>query len=158
MKNKILLICLCLVACLTFTPLGAQFAPNSHWTKMVSEPHPEDGSTWEDINPEIIIKGDTVHFLWVSVKSGRGIIYYRNSFDKGETLNPAKVIVDTTGNINTFSGISNFNLRRMAVDKGKIHITYHIRSNVFYVKSDNNGQSFSEPKVLCSMENTTNRA
>lgn len=158
MKNKILLTCLCLIAFLSLLQLKAQNVPNSNWTKIISETHPYDGYTWEDINPEMIITGDTVHFLWVSVRSGRGIIYYRNSTDKGLTLNPARVIVDTTGNINTFSGMSNFNLRRMAVAGSKIHITYNIRSNIFYVKSADNGLNFSEPKVLCSMESTTNRA
>jgi hypothetical protein len=138
--------------------IWAQLAPNSNWTKVISEPFADNVYPWADYNPEIQVVGDTIHFLWMSVRSGRGIVYYRNSTDRGKTLNPAHAIIDTTGNVNTFSGMTDFNLRRMAVSGNKVHIAFLIRSNVFYSVSSNNGLTFSKPRVLCTTQNTSNRS
>lgn len=139
---------------------GTAIAANpdiSDFTRNLSGVNPA-GQTWDDYNSEVAVSGNYVHVVWFSRRSDwdRARICYTRSTDGGATFEDYRVlhVVNTaTKNI-----LSEPELRMLAADGANVYVAFSryeaatdTRSwhyNLIYLRSTDNGATFSTPKVL----------
>lgn len=106
----------------------------------------------DDIAPEIVIEGNTIHVLWMENKYGvENPLYYCRSLDLGKTWETPKLIAKLKDNEYARQPFS----RLLAVDGSNVHIAFcdydyynGMSGRIFYYHSGNGGSSFDSGKEL----------
>jgi hypothetical protein len=108
----------------------------------------------DDVVPEMIIEGNTIHVVWMENKYGvENPFYYCRSLDLGKTWEAPKLIVKLKDGEYARQAKS----RKLAVDGNNVHIAYcdYNYSNngtgrIYYLRSNNGGSSFEAVRELAS--------
>lgn len=109
----------------------------------------------DDLVPEVIINGNTIHLVWLEYKTNNICrTYYRQSTDLGKTWEDPKLIL--TINDGTYVANGNY-VKKMSVDGNNVHICvpdYAYNENgtgrLYYIRSTDNGNTFEAPKEIAS--------
>ncbi len=113
-------------------------------------------SAQEDYVPEMVIEGNFIHTVWTSYTGGDdAYLYYRRSEDLGKTWGAPQKLV-RFNNLNYARDIAAV---RLAVSNNQVHIAYSDNSGggrLYYLKSSDNGKTFSQPRELESAESGYN--
>jgi hypothetical protein len=115
----------------------------SYWTKNLSESAAQTEPGLPDGNPEIAVSGNTVHVIWFT-GSPYNQLYYRRSTDGGQTWEPKQLLFTYAWN-NLLSGAT---LKRMVVEGDYVHIAVCTTTNLYYLRSANQGASFEAERNL----------
>lgn len=109
---------------------------------------------YECWNPEMEIVGSTVHVIFYAKLDDNttGRLYYVRSRDLGTTFDQPVKIFEITGNINTHAGMMASYVKRLAVVGNTVHVAFKASETVYYVRSSDNGSTFSDPVVLINSE------
>jgi hypothetical protein len=94
-----------------------------------------------DNSPQICLNSSNVHVVWNSEEQSERI-NYRRSTNGGNTWDLETQIPNVAGVINGANAI--------AVEGNNIHFVYENGPTIMYVKSENNGETWSIPKSLTS--------
>ena len=105
-----------------------------------------------DVVPEMIIQGNTIHVVWTEDKYGvPNPLYYCRSIDLGKTWETPRLIA----NIKSNEYAKQPNSRKLSVDGQNVHIAFcdydyydGMSGRIFYFRSVNGGISFEEGKEL----------
>lgn len=108
----------------------------------------------DDVVPEMIIEGNTIHVVWMENKYGvENPFYYCRSLDLGKTWEAPKLIAKLKDGEYARQAKS----RKLAVDGNNVHIAfcdYNYSNNgtgrIYYTKSGNGGSSFETIKEIIS--------
>lgn len=123
-----------------------------------------DGYTQDKDNnnpkTDVIIDGNTIHLCWMELTKVESMrkIWYRRSTDLGKTWEDARVIMEVW---EPYSDMNHGLTKVMSVSDGKVHIAavhstpdkwgdnrVYATSRVWYMRSDDGGQTFGEKKEL----------
>ena len=115
---------------------------------------PVNAEAVDDVVPEMIIQGNTIHVVWMENKYGvENPFYYCRSLDLGKTWETPKLLAKLKDGEYARQPKS----RKLAVDGNNVHIAfcdYDYYSNgtgrIYYLHSTNEGSSFSAVKELLS--------
>jgi PKD repeat protein len=118
-------------------------------TKISSQANSE---SVDDVNPEMIISGNTIHVVWTELQSN---LYYCRSTDLGKTWETPRIVYTFLSNNSTFG--RNPRNKKLAVDGMNVHIAVcdmdasnGWASKIIYLRSVNGGNSFEPAKQLAS--------
>jgi len=108
----------------------------------------------DDVVPEMIIQGNTIHVVWAENKYGvENPFYYCRSLDLGKTWETPKLLAKLKDGEYARQPKS----RKLAVDGNNVHIAYcdydyygNGTGRIYYLHSANGGSSFSAVKELLS--------
>jgi PKD repeat protein len=106
----------------------------------------------DDVAPEMIIEGNTIHILWMETKYGvENPLYYCRSLDLGKTWEAPKLIAKLKDNEYARQPYS----RLLSVDGSNVHIAFcdynyydGMSGRIYYIRSANGGSSFDSGKEL----------
>jgi hypothetical protein len=137
---------LTLITVSLFLGFGTAAAKNpdlSYWTKNLSESAASTEPGLPDGNSEIAVLGNTVHVIWFT-GSPYNQLYYRRSTDGGQTWEPKQLLFTYAWN----NLRSEATLKRMVVEGDYVHIAVCTDTNLYYLRSANQGASFEAGKNL----------
>lgn len=108
----------------------------------------------DDVAPEMVIEGNTIHVVWTENKYGvENPLYYCRSLDLGKTWETPKLIAK----LKDAEYARQAKSRKLAVDGNNVHIgfcDYDYSNNgtgrMYYAKSGNGGSSFETIKEIIS--------
>jgi PKD repeat protein len=108
----------------------------------------------DDVVPEMVIEGNTIHVVWMENKYGvENPFYYCRSTDLGKTWETPKLIAKLKDGEYARQAKS----RKLAIDGNNVHIAfcdYNYSNNgtgrIYYLRSTNGGSSFETVKELAS--------
>jgi len=108
----------------------------------------------DDVVPEMVIEGNTIHVVWMENKYGvENPLYYCRSLDLGKTWEAPKLIAKLKNN----EYARHAKTRKLAVDGNNVHIAfcdYDYAGNgtgrIYYSRSINGGSSFETAKEIVS--------
>lgn len=108
----------------------------------------------DDVAPEIVVQGNTVHVVWIEDKYGvQNPLYYCRSTDLGNTWETPILISRLVDKQYATQPAT----RKLAVDGNNVHIAfcdYNWSENgtgrIYYFRSVNNGSSFEPEKIVAT--------
>jgi len=108
----------------------------------------------DDVVPEMVIEGNTIHVVWMENKYGvENPFYYCRSLDLGKTWEAPKLLAKLKDGEYARQAKS----RKLAVDGNNVHVAfcdYNYAGNgtgrIYYLRSANGGSSFEAVKELVS--------
>ena len=106
----------------------------------------------DDINPELVISGNTIHVVWIEYEYGaENRVFYCRSTDLGKTWEAPRVI----GKLKDSQYAKRPESRNLAVDGANVHIAfcdydYYADGigKILYYRSANGGASFDPVKEI----------
>jgi PKD repeat protein len=106
----------------------------------------------DDVAPEMVIEGNTIHVVWMENKYGvENPLYYCRSLDLGKTWETPKLIAKLKDGEYARQAVS----RKLSVDGNNVHIGFcdynysdGMSGRIFYFRSTNGGSSFETAKEL----------
>lgn len=149
-----------LLAVFLITPNSNAINPDisKYLTNLSSKVNPEP---LDDLYPEMVISGNTIHVVWIEYKYGVDkLLYYCRSTDLGKTWEAPKLISKLKDSDYTLQPQS----RKLAVDGSTVHIAFcdydyfdSGTGRIFYFRSSNGGSSFDPVKELATTGPGANR-
>ena len=125
----------------------------SYWMKNISESPLSTEPRKDDLSPQIVVVGSTVHVTWTARNADdtASVLYYRRSTDDGETWQAKQVIFEASD-----AWLHRPTGRKMAVDGTSVHIfqehsiypggSWH--DVLSYMRSTDNGATFETPRIV----------
>jgi hypothetical protein len=130
---------------------GIFFAASNDSGQTFSTPINLSNNTRDSVLPQIAVSGNNVYAVWfdrvnMPIPGGNRGVFFVASNDSGQKFGNPKRLSNNTGN-NTVSGV------QMAVSEKKVYAVWadgtpndhDFRKNVFFVASNDSGQTFSTP-------------
>jgi PKD repeat protein len=108
----------------------------------------------DDVAPEIVVQGNTVHVVWIEDKYGaQNPLYYCRSTDLGKTWDTPILIARLIDKQYATQPAT----RKLAVDGSNVHIAYcdynwseNGTGRIYYFRSVNNGSTFEPEKIVAT--------
>jgi hypothetical protein len=115
---------------------------------------PVNSEAIDDVAPEIVVQGNTVHVVWIEDKYGvQNPLYYCRSTDLGKTWDKPILI----GKLVDKQYATQPATRKLAVDGNNVHIVFcdynwgdSGTGRIYYYRSSNNGSSFEPEKIVAT--------
>jgi PKD repeat protein len=108
-----------------------------------------------DLNPEMIISGNTIHVLWRETNYQTDKLYYCRSTDLGKTWELPKLIANSKGWSQSWSTQT----RQLAVDGDNVNIAFYDSNDsnnwarmLYYIHSTDGGSSFGSVQELVKVD------
>jgi hypothetical protein len=103
--------------------------------------------------PDIAVSGDDIHVVWKDSTPGNEEIFYKHSNNNGDTWGQTRRLTHTTGE----SGYP-----AVAVMSNNVYVVWHDNTpgnnEIYFIRSKNNGATWSKIKRLTQTAGTSERA